>query len=115
MQQASGQEGLIFTRADLRADELRAGRQDSSVFLVQIHAGHGCHVVDVIIISALEGAEQRCQMPVTEEVNVLYLYLICYSPEGPASRVTQLLLIGLSCQVNRTFTDDSSGSSYERT
>lgn len=51
VQQAGGQEGLVFTGADLCADNLRAGREDTSVFLVEVDAGHGRHVVDVIIIS----------------------------------------------------------------
>lgn len=51
VQQACGQEGLIFTGADLCADELRAGCEDTGVFFIKVDAGHGCHVVNVVIIS----------------------------------------------------------------
>lgn len=51
VQQAGGQEGFVFTGADLRAHNLRAGGEDTSVFLVEVDAGHGRHVVNVIIIS----------------------------------------------------------------
>lgn len=51
VQQAGGQEGFVFTGADLCADNLRASCEDTSVFLVKVDAGHGRHVVNVIIIS----------------------------------------------------------------
>lgn len=40
---------------------------------------------------------------------------VCASPECPAPWVTQLPLIGLSRQVNRTFANYSCGSSYKCT
>lgn len=51
MQQAGWQEGLVFTGADLRAHQLRAGCQDTRILLVEVDAGHGRHVVDVVIVS----------------------------------------------------------------
>lgn len=57
VQQAGWQEGLVFTGADLRAYQFRAGCQDTRVFLVEVDAGHGRHVVDVIIVSEEDRAD----------------------------------------------------------
>ncbi|TNN58542.1 hypothetical protein EYF80_031264 [Liparis tanakae] len=51
LQQAGGQEGLVLTRADLGAHELRAGGEDAGVLLVEVDSGHRRHVVDVVVIS----------------------------------------------------------------
>lgn len=59
VQQAGGQEGFVLTGADLGADELRAGCQDASVLLVEVDACHGGHVVDVIVISAGMGENEK--------------------------------------------------------
>lgn len=61
MQQARGQEDLVLAGADLGAHQLRAGCQDTGVLLVEVDAGHGRHVVDVVVISEHRGA-QRCSM-----------------------------------------------------
>lgn len=116
MQQARRQEHLVFTRSDLGADELRAGRQDSGVLLVEVDAGHRRHVVDVIVIS--EEAEQKKQ-----SIDLLMLALAsllasgwmeAVSPEGPAPWVTEFLLIGCSRQVKVTFPNDGGGRPDER-
>lgn len=61
MQQAGGQEGLVLARADLGAHQLRAGGQDAGVLLVEVDAGHGGHVVDVVVIPGgrAQGSEVR--------------------------------------------------------
>lgn len=61
VQQAGGQEGLVLARADLGAHQLRAGGQDAGVLLVEVDAGHGRHVVDVVVIPGGEaqGSEVR--------------------------------------------------------
>lgn len=62
VQQAGGQEGLVFTRPDLGAHQLRAGCQDTGVLLVEVDARHGRHVVDVVVISEDEHRGQRSEV-----------------------------------------------------
>lgn len=52
MEQARVEEGLVFARADVRSHQLRVGGEYSGALLVQVHPGHGGHVVDVVIVSA---------------------------------------------------------------
>lgn len=52
VEQTRVEKGLVFTGADLRSHQLRIGGQYSRTLLVQVHPGHGGHVVDVIIIPA---------------------------------------------------------------
>lgn len=59
MQQACGQEGLILARPDLGAHQLRAGCQDTGVLLVEVDAGHGRHVVNVVVISEHRGEKKK--------------------------------------------------------
>lgn len=50
MEQAGGKEGLVFAGTDLGAHQFGARGQDAGVLLVQVHAGHGRHIIDVVII-----------------------------------------------------------------
>lgn len=59
VQQASGEEGLVLARADLGAHQLRAGGQDAGVLLVEVDAGHGRHVIDVVVIPSRGGAGSK--------------------------------------------------------
>ena len=52
MEQSWMEEGFVFTRADVRSHQLRVGGEYSGALLVQVHPGHGGHVVDVIIVPA---------------------------------------------------------------
>lgn len=50
MEHAGGQEGLVFAGTDLCAHQFGARGQDAGVLLVQVHAGHGRHIIDVVIV-----------------------------------------------------------------
>lgn len=50
MEQSRVEEGLVFTWADLRSHEFGVGGEYPCALLVQVHPGHGGHVVDVVIV-----------------------------------------------------------------
>ena len=50
MEQSRVEKGLVFTWADLRSHEFGVGGEYSCALLVQVHPGHGGHVVDVVIV-----------------------------------------------------------------
>lgn len=50
MEQSRVEEGLVFTRADLRSHEFGVGGEYPCALLVQVHPGHRGHVVDVVIV-----------------------------------------------------------------
>ena len=57
VQQTWVEEGLVLTGADVSAHQLGVGCQNTSALLVQVHPGHGRHVVDVIIVPETHNQE----------------------------------------------------------
>ena len=63
MQQARVEEGLVFARAYVRPHQLRVGGQDPGALLVQVHPGHGRHIVDVIVIPGMHNIREMSGKP----------------------------------------------------
>ena len=80
MQQARVEEGLVLAGADLGAHQLRAGRQDTGVLLVEVDPGHGRHVVDVVVISEHRGGHGVLQETDTQVAR--RDHYTSYGPDG---------------------------------
>lgn len=78
-QRPAGQEGLVLTRPGHGAHEVGVGGEDAGALLREVDAGHGGHVVDVVVLAAPSDGRHLSTRPYEPPVCGDAKRLACYS------------------------------------